>query len=193
MNSRTDTVSLTGLGQPVGTRSIGEVVLEIPEKEVLEPTMPVGIYLQEAYNIHLFARADREVFVAHGFDWRIVDELPQRIEFLRNSEATWWEIKYRRTPVETDYDNVRATADSLRKAMLQDLAYACRGGTTKDFCRGKDYNSYPSTITDWDEVVTAAGNTGNREKAGYLYRIEMHHVPATMVYDAAKEDHDLYF
>ncbi|MBN1577355.1 MAG: hypothetical protein JW913_12425 [Chitinispirillaceae bacterium] len=99
----------------------------IPKKAVLSPNMPVGTYLQEAYNIHCFMRDDRELFTGGGFDWRLVDELPERIGYLRNAEAAWWKAKFAPSPVKMEFERRQALAVEARGKLLRDLEFACRG------------------------------------------------------------------
>lgn len=48
----------------VGNSSIDEVVARLPEKFLNRVRIPVGVSIQEAYNIAAFAEDDREDLVA---------------------------------------------------------------------------------------------------------------------------------
>ena len=88
--------------------------------------MPVGVFLQEAYNIYCFMQDDRKLFVAGGFDWMLVEKLPERIEYLREVEAALWKEKYGRMPVEKEYEQRLAFAVKKRRELLRDMEFACR-------------------------------------------------------------------
>jgi hypothetical protein len=94
---------------------------------VREPNMPVGVFIQEAYNIHFLVQDDREQLEKRGLDWGIVDELPARIEHLRLAEARWWKARFAKTPLEKEYERWREKADAVSRELFIDLEYALTG------------------------------------------------------------------
>jgi hypothetical protein len=155
-----NSASLTRFAQASDSQSFSEIIGEIPENEVFEPNIPVGIFLQEAFNIYKFAQMDRETFVTHGLDWRIVEELPKRIEFIRDTEAAWWEMRYRKTQTEKEYARLLDEAEKLRDSMLHHLAYACRGRC--GYGKGNAVGAEKAHERRFGIGFTGTGGSGNR-------------------------------
>ncbi|MFP4165524.1 MAG: hypothetical protein ACLFQB_16250 [Chitinispirillaceae bacterium] len=99
---------------------------KIPTELILEPNMPVGVYVQEAYNLYHYAQDDREILVSKGLDWGIVEELPRRIENLRDREANWWKARFGPTPSQREYLRVRAMAERAREELMRDFRFLAR-------------------------------------------------------------------
>jgi hypothetical protein len=110
-------------------KSPAELSEAIPAKKTLAPNMPVGVFLQEAYNIYRFVQADREHLLAINFDWSIVEGLPERIEYLRETETEWWSARFSRMPVEKEYRELLPKVREAFRELLHDLEFACRGDT----------------------------------------------------------------
>jgi hypothetical protein len=89
-----------------------------------ESSMPIGVFVQEAYNTALFAADDRLLFESKGFDWRIVDELFQRIELLRKYEALWWQERFGEPAWKREYEECRVRAAKARVEIAKDLKFA---------------------------------------------------------------------
>jgi hypothetical protein len=117
-------LKIIGFAVPVAEGDLRKRAAEIPHKDVLEPSMPVGVYAQEAYSTCWFAQDDRELLVRAGLDWGIVEELPRRIDSLRRAEAEWWKVRHSETPSERECVELRERAVSLRKSIIRDAEYA---------------------------------------------------------------------
>jgi hypothetical protein len=114
---------------PVRIGTLAERVKEISAKDIIEPNIPIGVFLQEAYNIFRFCRNDRELLIRKGLDWAIVEELPQRIEFLREAEAEWWQARFGVTPVRQEYEHWLEIATTVKKDLIHDMEYAFADST----------------------------------------------------------------
>lgn len=99
---------------------------EIPTELILEPNMPVGVYIQEAYNLYHYAQDDREMLESRGLDWGVMEELPRRIENLRDREASWWKARFGPTPSQREYLRVRAMAQRAREELMRDFRFLAR-------------------------------------------------------------------
>jgi len=53
---------------------IGSII----EKEIIEPKIPVPIFIAEAYTLYEACRPDREALRGVGLVWGIVEDLPHR-------------------------------------------------------------------------------------------------------------------
>ncbi len=88
------------------------------------PNMPVGVYLQEAYSIYCFAQDDKELLVSKGLDWSLVEDIPGRIEKVRDAEAQWWKSRYGETEIEKKHDAARKRIEEIKAEILRDLEFA---------------------------------------------------------------------
>lgn len=112
---------------PSDDGTIENRVDSIPDDLILKPTMSIGIYLQEAYNLYYYAQADKENLRSKGLDWRLVEELPRRIDFARECEARWYSIRYSETPSAKELKRLHAIVDESRKELLVSMKYAFYG------------------------------------------------------------------
>ncbi|HEX2955490.1 MAG TPA: hypothetical protein VHO70_01590 [Chitinispirillaceae bacterium] len=102
---------------------IAAAAATIPEKLVIEPTIPVGIFIQEALNIHLFMQDDRDLLVSKGMNWGIVDELPDRIKYLQTCETLWWKARFSPSPVAKEFLKIKELAIATASELIRDLEY----------------------------------------------------------------------
>ena len=95
----------------------------IKVEHIIEPNMPVGVYVQEAFNIHSFAQDDREVLVQRGLNWGVIDELPRRIDYLRTQEMFWWKARFGITPSQPEYQRVKTLSEQVSSELLRDFEH----------------------------------------------------------------------
>ena len=101
-------------------------IKEIPEKLVLEPNIPIGVFIQETYNIYSFARHDKELLCAKGMNWDVVEDIPNRIALLRDIEAEWWNVRYGTSPMQEEYNTWIQLAQKTKDELMEALKYAFR-------------------------------------------------------------------
>jgi hypothetical protein len=112
------------LSTPTTSGTLESRVDAIAEADLLEPNMPIGVFVQEAYNIAVFAQDDEALFKAKGFDWRIAEELPRRIELLRKREAEWWKERFGKDPSKKELDTWVSLFEKAKKEIMRDLEFA---------------------------------------------------------------------
>lgn len=101
--------------------------LSIPHDSIIEPNISMGIFLQEAFNIYMYALADKEALCGKGLDEKLLEELPRRIDFAREMEARWYVFRYSETPSAKELKRVLAIVDESRKELLAAMEYAFFG------------------------------------------------------------------
>jgi hypothetical protein len=87
----------------------------------------MGIFLQEAYNIYMYALADRDALCAKGLDEKLLQELPRRIDFAREMEGRWYVSRYSEVPSAKELEKVYTIVDESRKELLAAMEYALFG------------------------------------------------------------------
>jgi len=66
------------------------VISSIPDKDISIPVnIPVHVYIQEAEVLKCWCQADKEKLIAGGLDWSLVEDLPARIDTLRQAQSIW--------------------------------------------------------------------------------------------------------
>jgi hypothetical protein len=115
---------------PTRSGTLSERAWSIRDEDIIEPSMPVGVFGQEAFCIYRFAQDDRETLESVGLDWRIVEELPARIDLLRQAEAQWWHARYSEHPVKRKYRDIKQEADDVRDELIRDLKFALHDDTS---------------------------------------------------------------
>lgn len=118
---------LAPFAESVGNSSMDEVVARIPEKSLNRVRIPVGVSIQEAYNIVAFAEDDREDLVARGLDWEVVKEIPHRCEYLRRLESRYWKVRFGLQPVNERFKQCEKDAKRICKELVQDMKFAFDG------------------------------------------------------------------
>ena len=90
------------------------------------PTMPMGIYLQEAADLHAWVLADRDALEAAGFDWTLVVELAVRIGAARHAQSIWTSLRFARAEAQREYKNLSPAGYDLRDTMVHHMLFAYR-------------------------------------------------------------------
>jgi len=104
-----------------------EAIRAIKTGQIKQPKhIPVGLYAQEAENLYLWCREDKDLLVARGLSWDIVSDLPARIGALMEAESLW--NKQRRSKDENAkaWEEMSAAAYELRKNLLHEFRFAFR-------------------------------------------------------------------
>lgn len=129
----------------------------IPCEKILEPNISIAVYLQEAYNIYLYAQADKKMLCSRGLDWAVVEELPRRIDYLREAEGRCYVVRYSETPSEKACRELFAKTDEARRQLLVDLEYAAGIDGEQALVRNiKHGNSKADYIQDLSDMRVAA-------------------------------------
>ncbi len=103
------------------------IIRAIPDEKIIPATgIPVSIYIQEAENVCNWCQADREKLTANGLDWSLVDDLPARIDTLREAQSRW--VTSDSTDIETEkqWDEKYPVARAFRTDLLRSLKFAFR-------------------------------------------------------------------
>ncbi len=89
-------------------------------------SIPVKVYLQEAENICNWCRQDREILTANGLDWTIIEDMPNRIDALREAQARWTTSDSRDTETEREWIEKSDSAREFRAGLVRSLKFVFR-------------------------------------------------------------------
>lgn len=98
----------------------------IPETDLGEPQMPVGIYTQEAVDLAGWAQEDKDAIVGSGFDWKYVEALKGRAAALTQAESNWRCQRFGKEEARARWAELSPKAYELRDTILHTFYYAYR-------------------------------------------------------------------
>lgn len=105
-----------------------ETIVAIPNEEVLEPTLPVDVFLQEAENLHHWSMDDAEALNVVGITMVMINDLPVRAGACREAQSIW-NKNYRS---QQDAQKQWAVQSPLAYDFVLDLLQTMRFGYRKD-------------------------------------------------------------
>ena len=100
------------------------VITSIPDDRIMEPTnIPISVYIQEAEDLFTWCKPDKEKFIANGLQWSLVEDLPARIDTLREAQARWENSDLSDMEIERIWDEKLPEAQELRKDLIRSLKF----------------------------------------------------------------------
>lgn len=94
--------------------------------EVIEPKIPVDVFVQEAGNLYHWCIDDREALTKVGLDWNLVHSLPARAGACSEAQSLWVKERNSRKQAETDWKNQSQAAFALRDELIHSFRFAFR-------------------------------------------------------------------
>ncbi len=116
----------------------------------LAPGIPVAIVMQEAINLHNWCKPDREILIGTGFDWKLAEDIPIRVEALGKLETLWASERLLVKQFRKEWKIALPQALRLRTELLHHFRFAFRSrhdarAAVKRVSKG---NSYADMIQD---------------------------------------------
>jgi hypothetical protein len=103
-----------------------EAIKAIPEKDVKQPNMPVGIFIQEGENTCKWSLSDKVALVSKGLDWSIAEDLQVSLGALREAQSRWNAERNQQEEAGRSWGIKAPAAYDLRDGMIHDFRYAYR-------------------------------------------------------------------
>ena len=101
------------------------IITSIADDKILIPAgIPVNVYLQEAENLYNWCQPDKERLVAQGLQWQIVEDMPARIDALREAQARWAASDSTDVETEKEWEEKSPAAHLLRQNLVRSLKFA---------------------------------------------------------------------
>jgi hypothetical protein len=135
-----------------------EEIKKIPDDQIKTPNdIPVGIYIQEAFDLKEWCQADKEELTAKGLDWKIVEDLPIRCGALREAESKWNQAKLSRAKAENIWKSETSGGYDLRNELVHHFRYAFRDDsslilTVKDIAKRNTHSGMIQGLRDLYEL-----------------------------------------
>lgn len=107
------------------TLKIEELRSQSGLKSVL-PSMPVSVVLMEASELFKWTLMDKDTLLKKGLNWKVVEDIPLRIEVLRRLETEWKMEKLKPNENHLKWKIGLQEAIKLREEILHHLYYSLR-------------------------------------------------------------------
>ena len=89
-------------------------------------TVPVSDFVQEAQDLYGTCSKDKAVLIQAGLDWKLVEDLPARIDALRVSESKWKSMYKHNRDCDAEWAVDLNEARKLRDELVHYFFYAFR-------------------------------------------------------------------
>jgi hypothetical protein len=108
------------------------------------PDVPLAFMLLEASNLYEWCQADREALIYANLDWKVVEDLPLRIEALKSIEAVWNSERLTTTESQQKWKAALPVAIKLKKELIRCFFYAYKNNMkayskVQRIAEGNDY------------------------------------------------------
>jgi len=103
-----------------------DAIKAIPNENVLNPTLPVDVFLQEAENLHKWSNDDAVVLATVGITQEMIDDLPVRAGACREAQSNWFKDRYTQQEAQKVWGEQSPDAYDLRDELLHAFRFAFR-------------------------------------------------------------------
>jgi hypothetical protein len=98
----------------------------IPEEKIVEPNLPVDIYLQESENLKQWSVQDAAVLATIGITRAKIDELSVRAGACREAQSVWYKDQHSQQEAQRKWGIQSPLAFNLRDELVHTFRYAYR-------------------------------------------------------------------
>jgi len=108
------------------SKTLDELVLEIPMDELVIPTIPVKVVVAEAADLVRYASEDKQALLNRGLNEEFIEELTLRAKLLQDKESIW-HAKYESALTNTEEWEAKIDeANLLQRELKYDFQFAFR-------------------------------------------------------------------
>lgn len=101
-------------------------IQNIDLNNIIAPTVPIAIYLQESENLVVWASDDVNELKKVGITSAHINDLKERIDACRSLQTEWLKLKKIKPSTQKNWEKVQRSAISIRKELLLKYKYAFR-------------------------------------------------------------------
>lgn len=98
----------------------------VPAYEILKPYMPMGIFLQEAEDLAVWAKDDAPELAKASLDESIITDLPILVGATSQAQSAWMKETKTREQAEQEWTELEPKAIALRNELQRAFRYAFR-------------------------------------------------------------------
>lgn len=111
------------------TKSMEELVMEIPVEQIVQPTIPVKITIGEAADLLGYATNDKEALIAKGLTEEMLTDLGLRSRFLKEKQGDWVAVYQSSLSNTKEWNEKLEEAKLLDRELEHDFQFAFRKNT----------------------------------------------------------------
>ncbi|NJO70195.1 MAG: hypothetical protein HC830_13745 [Bacteroidetes bacterium] len=100
------------------------IIEAIGPKEVIEPSIPIAVALQEGEDLLEWCKPDRDALVKAGLDWSLVEDLSNRIGACRYAQSIWQKEFNSMGDARKEWQKLSPHAYDLRNVLLHNFFHA---------------------------------------------------------------------
>ncbi|MGQ1910954.1 hypothetical protein ACT3CE_14345 [Marinifilum sp. RC60d5] len=149
-------------------------IKSITTENIIEPTIPVSTYLQDAENLVLWTKDDLNELARVGIRQQHIDELIVRIDICRKVQTCWIHSKETQSELDKNWKKELQTGKDLYRELLHYFTYAFRNDEklSKTLKRNKKANSHASLIQTLSNLrVLGDANKDLLEKISFDFQL----------------------
>ena len=98
----------------------------IPTAEILNPNMPINVFVQEAEDLYHWSLVDQATLINGGLSPNMIPELPARAGACREAQSLWNKERNTRMAAEQAWKDLAPEAFGQRDHLLHAFRYAFR-------------------------------------------------------------------
>jgi hypothetical protein len=95
-------------------------------KTVVHPNMPPGIYIQEAEDLHAWARNDLPQLVSRGMNLALYESIPRRAGAMRYLQSEWNSTRFSKEEAQKQFALLAPEAYDFKAVLIHELLFAYR-------------------------------------------------------------------
>jgi hypothetical protein len=96
----------------------------IPSEQIVEPSMPVAVYVQEADDLYEWADEDIDLLVNAGLDLNLYKDIPARAAALRYAQSIWQKEYKTYEDAQKEWSVESPAAFDLRDVLVHEMFHA---------------------------------------------------------------------
>jgi hypothetical protein len=103
-----------------------EAINAIADDKIIEPVIPIEVFLQEAENLYQWSKQDKTALAAIGITEAKINELPVRAGACREAQSRWFKDRNSQMDAQREWAEKGPGAFALRDELLHAFRYAFR-------------------------------------------------------------------
>jgi len=129
------------------------IITAIPAEKISAPVnIPVNTYLMEAECLKNWCLFDKDKLTANGLDWSLVEDLPARIDILRDAQSAW-SASCSDIDLNARWKAIKAEAVELRLLLTRAMRFIFRDDTAalaliRKFSEGRSNSAIIQSLCD---------------------------------------------
>ena len=101
-------------------------ITAIPPENILSPSMPMDVFIQEAHRLYHWAQTDKEQLLKAGLSEELLEDLPFRADAAAEAQNIWRNFIHGQSEAQQRWNAESPEAYELRDEIINAMCYAYR-------------------------------------------------------------------